>query len=169
MFRRIAICLCVLMLAGVASAQITVQLDKTPPVVVVTSPAPCGQLIKSPTAVRGIAIDDESGISEVKMSLVRDAFGPNAHGWQTWTGYGWSPIADLEDRMNLAVNATAQDGWWVSVERMPSIESGTLRYGEHIHVFVHATNGHGLEAHWISCFLVTKLQIAQPPSELPEE
>jgi hypothetical protein len=149
----------------VASAQITIQFDRTPPVVAVTDPAPCGHLLKSPTAVRGMAFDPETGISEIKLALVRDPHGPSAHGWQTWNGVVWVPISDLEDRVSLAVNADMQDEWFVSVDRMPSIEHGTLSYGEHIHVFVQVTNGHGLEAHWISCYQVTKVLSPITPSD----
>jgi hypothetical protein len=46
-----------------------------------------------------------------------------------------------------------------------SLRDGHLHDPEKLHIFVSARNGSGLENHWISCFMVVKLEPELPPSD----
>lgn len=165
MARRIVILLSVLLLAGVASAQITTERDNTPPLVAVTFPGPCSMHLDTPTNVTGIAYDPETGISDLRVWLVRDATGENAHDWENWNGLQWVPVVLIEDSVALPVQLHTETSTWITTGQMPSVADHTLGYNEKVHIFVRATNGHGLDYDWISCFMVVKMEPELTPRD----
>ena len=135
MARRIVILLSVLLLAGVASAQITTERDNTPPLVAVTFPGPCSMHLDTPTNVTGIAYDPETGISDLRVWLVRDATGENAHDWENWNGLQWVPVVLIEDSVALPVQLHTETSTWITTGQMPSVggpHPGLQREGAHL-------------------------------------